>query len=120
MSEALPAGLRYHCDDCKLVVPSDAPAVPVEHANCARVVRAKLSWFNSRETRAAQHVMAVATWCLIHEDAIRAGHGRACEYQRRLSRDRKALYAESEVRKKLSADELATEVAHRRDGWLHK
>lgn len=117
---ALPAGFKFHCDACGVVVPADAPEVPAELANCADVVRGKLAWFNANETRAAQHIMAAAAWCLIHDAALKQGHAGAVEYRRRMSLDRKALYAESAVRKSLAPGELETEVKHRRDGWLHK
>lgn len=116
----LPPGLKYHCEDCMIVVPADAPTAPVGSANCAAVVKAKLTWFDPNETRAAQHIMAAAAWCLIHEAALKHVHPASVEYRRRINQDRKALYAESAVRKGLAPGELEAEVKHRRDRWLHK
>lgn len=120
MTPTLPAGLRFHCAGCEIVVPSDVPEVPDALANCARVTRAKLGWFNPKETLAGQHIMAAAAWALIYEDALKAGHGKACEYVRRIHRDRKALYAGSAVRVAMTPEHVAAEAQHRRDGWLHK
>lgn len=115
----LPAGLKYHCEGCWLVIPMDAPTPPEGTANCAVVVSGKLAWFNSKETRAAQHIMAAAAWCLIHDAALKQAHAASVEYRRRMALDRKALYAESAARKGLTPAEMDAEVKHRRDGWLH-
>jgi hypothetical protein len=116
---SLPEGLKYHCTACKIVIPADAPEVPADLVDCQRVAKAKLTWFNPKETRAAQHIMAAAAWCLIHEAAIKAGHGKACHFRHRVLHDRKGLYADSAVRQGLASHELEAEKQHRRDGWLH-
>ena len=120
MTEAttLPAGLVHHCYGCKIVIPSDAPR-PNE-ANCAFVAMHKLAWSNPAETVAAQFLMAVAAWGLIHNKALKSGDPMATAYQRAFQADRKAHYAASAARKAMTAEQVAAGLQHKRDAPLYR
>jgi hypothetical protein len=113
-----PAGLKLHCDKCNLVVPADAPADAPE-PDCEFVALHKLAYFHVGETVAAQHAMAIACWCLIHDKAIREHkHAPSIEYRRRFGVDRKAHFAESAAYKALTDEQRTAALKHKRDGWL--
>lgn len=118
LPDKLPDGLVVHCDECKMVVPSDAPRSA--SADCGFVARHKLSWFSRTETIAAQHVMAVAAWSLIHDAALKAGEASVADYHRQFRADRKAHFAASAARQAMSPVQVAAALLHRRDGALYK
>jgi hypothetical protein len=115
-----PAGLKIHCDQCNLVIPTDAPS-DAPDPDCTFVALHKLAWFHSTETIAAQHAMAIATWTLIHDKAIRhLAHAPSIEYRRRFGVDRKAHFQESAAYKAMTPEQLSIAANHKRDGWLFK
>jgi hypothetical protein len=115
----LPAGLKVHCDDCKVAIPADAPAPP--EGDCMFVAQHKLAWFHPQETPAAQHVMAVAAWSLIYDAPLKAGtHPESVEYMRQHRASRKAHFAVSAVRQAMTAEQLEAGKQHKRDGSLYK
>ena len=66
----LPPGLCFHCDECRIVIPSDAPRI--DGGDCMFVARHKLTWFNPAGSPAGQHHQAAAAWALIYDDAMRS------------------------------------------------
>jgi hypothetical protein len=114
----LPTGLIYHCDACKLAVPSDAPKV--DRADCAFIAKHRLAWFNPAETPAGQHVMAVAAWALIHDPVLKAGEPTSTAYSRAYHTSRKAHFTASAVRKAMTPEQVTAGLAHKRDGVLYR
>jgi hypothetical protein len=100
----LPAGLCFHCAECRIVIPSDAPLI--EGADCAFVALHRLAWFNPNETPAGQHCQAAAAWELIHDAPLKAGHAGAVAYRHRFKRERKAHFAESAVRQAMTPEQI--------------
>lgn len=113
----LPEGLVYHCDECNLVIPSDAPRP--SDPDCEFVALHKLAYFNPSETVAAQHVMAVAAWSLIYHKS-RVGHPESTEYHSKFQQDRKGHFAESVVRQGMSPEQVQAGIEHRRDSEFYK
>ncbi|QMV19700.1 hypothetical protein GOB94_14110 [Granulicella sp. 5B5] len=121
MKHELPVGLKYHCDDCGLVVPADAPDLP--NANCVAIAKAKLSYFEPAETLAGQFAMAAAAWGLIHRRSITgdAPHPEGAEYHRRFRYERKSHFALSALRVAMTYEQIAAAKKARggRDRWLY-
>ena len=112
-----PAGLIVHCADCNIVVPADAPRST--DSDCAFVAIHRLAWFNPNETVAAQHVMAVAAWALIHDKALRETKQADCTaYQAAFRASRKNHFAASAARRAMTSEQVEAGKAHRRDGAL--
>lgn len=118
----LPTGLSYHCLQCRVVVPSDAPKSG--QADCETVAKCKLAWFDPKTTIAAQFVMAVAAWQLIYHQALKDGDVEVAEYKAKFQADRKSHYEDSATRKALTPEQIEAEIAHsvhgRRDAWIYK
>lgn len=106
-----------HCATCNIVIPSDAPKLT--EADCAQIVSAKLTWFNPKETVAGQHCMATAAWALIHDKAIKAAQPEAVKYHNQFKHERKSHFANSAVRKALTAEQVTDGLAHKRDSSLY-
>lgn len=117
----LPTGLVYHCDQCGVVIPSDAPKP--DEADCEAVVYGKLAWFDPNATVATQFLMAAAAWHLIHDAALKAGHTESTEYRHKFKLFRKEHYEQSATYKALTDDQVKAELEHplhgRRDRWLY-
>lgn len=114
----LPPGLVYHCEQCLVVVPADAPRA--EAQDCVAIAHSGLTWFNARETLAGQFTMAAAAWNLIHHAALAEGHPECLEYHRQLTGERKRHFAKSEARKSMTPAQVRDESMHRRDGHLYR
>lgn len=118
----LPTGLQYHCDACKVVVPSDAPRL--DNADCAFVTKNKLAWFNPNETIKGQHTMATAAWILIYFKSLQVegkdGIGNA--YVKSHTFTPKAHFHESAARQALTPEQVEEQIAlnPKRDGWAYE
>lgn len=110
-------GLIIHCHRCGLVVPADAPRPAF--SDCDFVALHKLAYYNAKETPAAQHVMAVAAWGLIHHAALTAGEPTCTAYQQAFRKSRKDHFAESAVRKAMTPEQVEAGLQNRRDGALY-
>jgi len=117
MAHELPAGLVFHCEQCQVVIPADAPRP--ESGDCVFVAHHKLAWFNPKETIAGQHCMAAAAWALIYHEALSAkAHPESTEYLRQFKMERNAHFAQSAVRHAMTQEQVKLAVAHRRDWFL--
>jgi hypothetical protein len=119
LPETLPAGLKVHCAACQVVVPSDAPATAA--GDCAFVALHKLAWFHPYETPAAQHVMAVAAWSLIYNEALaKRTDAPSSDYMAAFRANRKAHFAASAVRQAMTPEQVEAGKQHKRDGALYR
>lgn len=73
----LPAGLAFHCERCRVVIPADAPRPDGSditgdtELSCEFVARHRLAWFNPKATPRHQHIMASAAWELVYHQHLR-------------------------------------------------
>jgi hypothetical protein len=85
---ALPEGLEFHCDRCRVVIPTEAPRPDADDdlaaGYCESIARAKLTWFNPKASVRHQHIMASAAWELVYHFHLRAEtpHAGSVEYLR--------------------------------------
>lgn len=117
----LPAGMEFHCKDCHIVIPADAPRP--EGGDCIALARSRMCPFKPFESLAGQHVMAAAAWGLIYHAELKVNaHPESTEYNRRLWYDRKAHFGESAVRAGMKEEHVAADKAHMsgRDAWLYR
>lgn len=100
----LPEGLVFHCEECRVVIPSDSPRP--EGADCAFVALHKLAPFYPNETVAFQFCGAVAAWELIHDAPLRSGHVESLQYRRQFKQERRSHFDASAARKAMSGEHL--------------
>ena len=114
----LPTGLSYHCDDCNLVIPSDAPKLP--DGECAFVEKHKLAWFNPDAVTLHKHRQAVATWTLIHQPTLQAKTcADATEYRHGFVYDNRNHFIRSAIRQGMSDAQVELEKHRHNGSHLH-
>ncbi len=119
----LPAGLVFHCDDCHVVIPEDAPRP--EGGNCAWVAYNRMAPFKRQETLVGQFTMAAAAWGYVYYALLNAPEPipELADYQRQFRYARKDHFEASALRKAMTAEQLQGELCHphgRRDVWLYE
>jgi hypothetical protein len=124
----LPAGLVFHCEACRVVVPVDAPRPESPLVDCAWVARNRMAPFKPGESMAGKFTMAAAAWALIHQHVLKAeAHAESAEYHRRFKHERKAHFADSALRKLMTPAQIAADKNFgsgsrrtKRDAWLYE
>ena len=116
MKHPIPSGLQIHCSKCDLVIPADAPTPDI--ADCEFVSKHKLAWFNPNETIKGQHTQAVATWALIHDQAIKNEHPESMGYLHQYQKAHKEHFNSSAARNNMTPEDVQSLKKHPRDGWV--
>lgn len=121
-SGKLPAGLVFHCDACRIVVPAEAPRPA--GGDCLAPHLPLLTWFNPRETLKGQHTMAAAAWELIYHRELRRPDADpvALAYLHAFKHEPRRHFDESHARQALTPEQLTEQRLKnpKRDFWAYK